>query len=55
MKHFSSSAVLHEQDPEKRPIFRPEAAAKASFRAVGRVVGQAKKLERKDEGRRCLD
>merc|ERR1719386_275152 len=22
MKHFSSSAVLHEQDPEKRPIFR---------------------------------
>jgi len=30
VKHFSSSAVLHEQDPEKRPIFRPEAAAKAS-------------------------
>jgi len=25
MKHFSSSAVLHEQDPEKRPIFRPQA------------------------------
>jgi hypothetical protein len=23
VKHFSSSAVLHEQDPEKRPIFRP--------------------------------
>lgn len=22
--------VLHEQDPEKRPIFRPEAAAKAA-------------------------
>merc|ERR1719201_1170210 len=21
--HFSSSAVMHEQDPEKRPIFRP--------------------------------
>eukprot|EP00435_Cladocopium_sp_Y103_P024618 s2398_g6.t1 len=30
VKHFSSSAVLHEQDPEKRPIFRPEAAAKAA-------------------------
>jgi len=29
-KHFSSSAVLHEQDSEKRPIFRPEAAAKAA-------------------------
>eukprot|EP00931_Biecheleriopsis_adriatica_P116270 TRINITY_DN91937_c0_g1_i1.p1 TRINITY_DN91937_c0_g1~~TRINITY_DN91937_c0_g1_i1.p1 ORF type:complete len:546 (-),score=130.78 TRINITY_DN91937_c0_g1_i1:114-1631(-) len=29
-KHFSSSAVLHEQDAEKRPIFRPEAAAKAA-------------------------
>eukprot|EP00930_Biecheleria_cincta_P088931 TRINITY_DN7819_c0_g1_i1.p1 TRINITY_DN7819_c0_g1~~TRINITY_DN7819_c0_g1_i1.p1 ORF type:complete len:486 (+),score=82.47 TRINITY_DN7819_c0_g1_i1:156-1613(+) len=28
-KHFSSSAVLREQDPEKRPIFRPEAVAKA--------------------------
>lgn len=27
--HFSSSAVLREQDPEKRPIFRPEAVAKA--------------------------
>jgi len=25
VKHFSSSAVLHEQDPEKRPIFRPQA------------------------------
>eukprot|EP00930_Biecheleria_cincta_P082052 TRINITY_DN7159_c0_g1_i1.p1 TRINITY_DN7159_c0_g1~~TRINITY_DN7159_c0_g1_i1.p1 ORF type:complete len:482 (-),score=88.42 TRINITY_DN7159_c0_g1_i1:74-1519(-) len=30
MKHFSSSAVIHEPDPEKRPIFRPEAAAKAA-------------------------
>ncbi|CAJ1391852.1 unnamed protein product [Effrenium voratum] len=30
VKHFSSSAVLHEQDAEKRPIFRPEAAAKAA-------------------------
>lgn len=29
-KHFSSSAVLHEQDPDKRPIFKPEAAAKAA-------------------------
>jgi hypothetical protein len=29
VKHFSSSAVLHEQDAEKRPIFKPEAAAKA--------------------------
>lgn len=28
--HFSSSAVLHEQDPEKRPIFRPDAAVKAA-------------------------
>eukprot|EP00440_Ansanella_granifera_P045417 gb/GFBE01049206.1/.p1 GENE.gb/GFBE01049206.1/~~gb/GFBE01049206.1/.p1 ORF type:complete len:493 (+),score=93.16 gb/GFBE01049206.1/:1-1479(+) len=28
--HFSSSAVLHEQDPEKRPIFRPEALAKVA-------------------------
>eukprot|EP00439_Symbiodinium_sp_Y106_P060723 s1480_g9.t1 len=27
--HFSSSAVLHEQDPEKRPIFRPENLAKS--------------------------
>merc|ERR1719486_948286 len=25
VSHFSSSAVLHEQDPEKRPIFRPQA------------------------------
>eukprot|EP00930_Biecheleria_cincta_P055449 TRINITY_DN41766_c0_g1_i1.p1 TRINITY_DN41766_c0_g1~~TRINITY_DN41766_c0_g1_i1.p1 ORF type:complete len:397 (+),score=53.73 TRINITY_DN41766_c0_g1_i1:26-1216(+) len=24
--HFRSSAVLHEQDPDKRPIFRPDAA-----------------------------
>mmetsp|Transcript_58954 Transcript_58954/g.72086 ORF Transcript_58954/g.72086 Transcript_58954/m.72086 type:complete len:254 (-) Transcript_58954:166-927(-) len=30
VEHFSSSAVLHEQDPEKRPIFRPDAAAKAA-------------------------
>jgi len=30
VKHFSSSAVLHEQDPEKRPIFRPDAAVKAA-------------------------
>jgi len=29
-KHFSCSAVLHEQDADKRPIFRPEAAAKAA-------------------------
>jgi len=29
-KHFSCSAVLHEQDSDKRPIFRPEAAAKAA-------------------------
>jgi len=27
VKHFSSSAVLHEQDPRKRPIFRQEALA----------------------------
>lgn len=26
VEHFSLSAVLHEQDPEKRPIFRPEVA-----------------------------
>lgn len=36
--------VLHEQDPEKRPIFRPDAAAKAakeggiSVRSVSGVV-----------------
>jgi hypothetical protein len=29
-KHFSSSAVLHEQDPEKRPIFRPDAGKHAA-------------------------
>ena len=29
-KHFSSSAVLHEQDPEKRPIFRPDAGKQAA-------------------------
>mmetsp|Transcript_29470 Transcript_29470/g.90717 ORF Transcript_29470/g.90717 Transcript_29470/m.90717 type:complete len:188 (-) Transcript_29470:239-802(-) len=29
-KHFNSSAVLHEQDPEKRPIFRAEAACAAA-------------------------
>lgn len=27
VKHFTSSAVLHEQDPDKRPIFRVEAQA----------------------------
>lgn len=32
-KHFSSSAVLREQDPEKRPIFRPEAAKAGSSSA----------------------
>lgn len=26
----SHTEVLHEQDPEKRPIFRPDAAAKAA-------------------------
>jgi hypothetical protein len=26
-RHFSASAVLHEQDPQKRPIFRPKANA----------------------------
>ncbi|CAE8671770.1 unnamed protein product, partial [Polarella glacialis] len=39
MKHFSSSAVLHEQDAEKRPIFRPEAAALARKEAK-RVASQ---------------
>mmetsp|Transcript_25731 Transcript_25731/g.65471 ORF Transcript_25731/g.65471 Transcript_25731/m.65471 type:complete len:576 (+) Transcript_25731:111-1838(+) len=33
-KHFSSSAVLHEQDPEKRPIFRPEAGKLAAQEAA---------------------
>ena len=42
VKHFSSSAVLHEQDPEKRPIFRPEAAAKA---AKEKKLASAKKDE----------
>jgi hypothetical protein len=28
--HFSSSAVLHEQDPEKRPIFKPHAGKAAA-------------------------
>jgi hypothetical protein len=28
VKHFSSSAVLHEQDPEKRPIFRAKGVQK---------------------------
>jgi hypothetical protein len=27
VQHFSLSAVLQEQDPEKRPIFRPEVAS----------------------------
>jgi len=30
VKHFTSSAVLHEQDPSKRPIFRAEAVANNS-------------------------
>jgi len=42
VKHFSSSAVLHEQDPEKRPIFRPEAAAKA---VKEKKLAEAKKDE----------
>lgn len=29
-RRFSKHEVLHEQDPEKRPIFRPDAAAKAA-------------------------
>ncbi|CAE7371005.1 ML4 [Symbiodinium natans] len=32
--HFSSSAVLHEQDPEKRPIFRPENLTKSENLAM---------------------
>ena len=31
--------VLHEQDPEKRPIFRPEAAAKAA-KARGTLMSE---------------
>jgi hypothetical protein len=30
VKHFTSSAVLHEQDPSKRPIFRGEAVTNVS-------------------------
>jgi hypothetical protein len=49
-KHFNSSAVLHEQDPDKRPIFKPEAAAKAAQERQkfeerrGRILQGAQKL-----------
>jgi len=35
--HFSSSVVLHEQDPEKRPIFKPVGAS--NHKASGRNGG----------------
>jgi hypothetical protein len=38
VKHFSSSAVLHELDPEKRPIFRP-------FAGKGREDSKLNKAE----------
>lgn len=30
VEHFSLSAVLHEQDPERRPVFRPEVTKSAA-------------------------
>jgi hypothetical protein len=30
VEHFSLSAVLHEQDPDKRPIFKPEVAKQSN-------------------------
>jgi len=31
VEHFSLSAVLHEQDPDKRPIFKPEVAKQSNY------------------------
>jgi hypothetical protein len=45
VQHFSSSAVLHEQAPEKRPIFRPFAGQgkqESKPKKVGEKTGHAK-------------
>lgn len=39
-KHFSSSAVLHEQDPDKRPIFKMNAVSHKDFSEGARHKGK---------------